>query len=105
MKFNKDLKTDDLPIPQLGLLEIFLIQVVLYAFLWVISDYTATLVTIILPFIFLFLLILALAAELIDRSKIPKWYFKFMILSILAPILTAIVFVSVLGSNFDWTRL
>jgi hypothetical protein len=99
------MKTKDLPIPNLGLLEIFLFQFAAYAFLWVISDYTATLLTIILPTIFLFLLILALAAEAIDRSKTPRWYFKFMIISIITPIITAIVFVSLLGADFDWTKL
>jgi len=105
IKTNKKWKTEDLPVPNLGLTEVFLIQVFLYALLWTISDYTATLLTIVLPVIFLFLLILAFVAELIDRSKTPAWYFKFMIISILVPILTALVFISLTGADFDWTKL
>ncbi|MEM1124567.1 MAG: hypothetical protein AAGJ18_29280 [Bacteroidota bacterium] len=103
-KFHKDMKTSDLPIPNLGLLEISLIQIFIYSFLWVISEFTATLITLVLPGIFLFLLLIALVAELLDSSRTPRWYFKFMILSILLPILTAFVFVSILGADFDWTK-
>jgi len=102
-RFNKDMKTKDLPIPNIGLIEIALLQVLFYAVFWVTSDYTATLLTLVFPVVFLFLLIIALAAEMIDtRSKTPRWYFKFMAISIIVPILTAAVFV---GADFDWTKL
>ena len=105
-RFNKNMKTKDLPIPNLGLVEIALLQVLFYAIFWVISDYTATLLTIVFPIIFLFLLIIATVAEMIDnRSKTPRWYFKFMAISIIVPILTAIVFVIAIGADFDWTKL
>ncbi|MFK7979404.1 MAG: hypothetical protein AB8G86_05455 [Saprospiraceae bacterium] len=107
-RFNKDMKTKDLPIPNLGLTEIALLQVLFYAVFWLMSDYTATLLTLVLPIIFLCLLIISLAAEVIDKdrlSKTPRWYFKFMLISIIVPILTAIVFVMALGANFDWTKL
>lgn len=105
-RFNKDMKTKDLPIPNIGLTEIALLQVLFYAVFWLISDYTATLLTLVFPVIFLFLLIISFAAELIDtRSKTPRWYFKFMAISIIVPILTAAVFVMALGANFDWTKL
>ena len=105
-RFNKDMKTKDLPIPNLGLIEIALLQILFYAVFWVTSDYTATLLTLVLPVIFLFLLIIAFLAEMIDtRSKTPRWYFKFMAISIIVPILTAAVFVMALGANFNWTKL
>ncbi len=107
-RFNKDMKTKDLPIPNLGLTEIALLQVLFYAVFWLLSDYTATLLTLVLPIIFLFILIISLVAEVIDTdrlSKTPRWYFKFMLISIIVPILTAIVFVMALGANFDWTKL
>jgi len=105
-RFNKDMKTKDLPIPNIGLTEIALLQVLFYAVFWVTSDYTATLLTLVFPVIFLFLLIIAAAAEMIDtQSKTPRWYFKFMAISIIIPIITAVVFVMALGANFDWTKL
>ena len=98
------MKTEDLPIPNLGLMEIALIQAVFCAVLWLLSDYAATLLSIIFPVIFTFLLIIALLSELIDRSKIPRKYFFFMVISIVIPIITALVFVAALGANFDWTK-
>ena len=104
-RFNKDMKTEDLPIPNLGLTEIALFQVLFYAGFWVMSDYTATLLTLVLPMIFLFILLIALASEMVDKSKTPRWYYKFMVISIIIPIITAIVFVTALGADFDWTKL
>lgn len=99
------MKTKDLPIPNLGLVEIALMQVVFYGAFWLMSDYTATLLTIVFPIVFLLILIVALFAEMIDKSKTPRWYFKLMLISIIIPILTAIVFVAALGADFDWTKL
>lgn len=101
----KDMKTKDLPIPNIGLTEIALFQILFYAAFWIMSDYTATLITIIFPIVFLLILVVALLAEMIDRSKTPRWYFKLMIISIIIPILTAIAFVAALGADFDWTKL
>jgi len=99
------MKTNDLPIPKLGLIEIFLLQVIGYAALWLISDYTATLVTILFPIIFFSLLMLSLLSELVQKSKVPKWYYWFMGISIFAPIFTALIFILILGVDFNWTKL
>ncbi len=99
------MKTEDLPIPNLSIIELFLIQVLCYAILWVISDYTATLVTLIFPVIFCSLLLLAFLSELVQKSKVPRQYYYFMTVSIIAPILTATIFVFILGVDFDWKTL
>ena len=99
------MKTEDLPIPNLSIFELFLIQVICYAILWLISDYTATLVTLIFPVIFFSLLLLASLSELVQKSKVPPQYYYFMLASIIAPILTAAIFVLILGVDFDWKTL
>ncbi len=99
------MKTEDLPIPNLSIFELFLIQVICYAILWLISDYTATLVTLIFPVIFFSLLLLAVLSELVQKSKVPRQYYYFMLASIIAPILTAAIFVLILGVDFDWKTL
>ncbi len=99
------MKTEDLPIPNLSTFELFLIQVVAYAILWLLSDYTATLVTLIFPVIFISLLLLACLSELVQKSKVPRQYYYFMVASILAPILTAAIFVLILGVDFEWKTL
>ena len=85
-------------------LEIFLIQFIIYTVLWLISDFTATLVTLVFTAIFIFVFIIALISELIEPSKVPRWYFGFMIVSILAPIIAAVIFVGIMGADFDWTK-
>ena len=99
------MKTEDLPIPNLSTFELFLIQIICYAILWLISDYTATLVTLIFPVIFFSLLLLAVLSELVQKSKVPRQYYYFMLASIIAPILTAAIFVLILGVDFDWKTL
>ncbi len=99
------MKSEDLPIPNLSTLELFLIQIVCYSILWLVSDYTATLVTLIFPVIFFSLLFLASLSELVQKSKVPRQYYYFMIVSIIAPLLTAAIFVFILGVDFDWKTL
>jgi len=48
------------------------------------------------------LLIFAIIAELIEKSKVPKSYFKWMILSAIAPALVVIFFSVLFEGNFDW---
>ncbi len=86
-----------------GLLEIFLLEIVIYAVLWTINDYIATFISVTFLGIFVFILIIALLVELIERSKVPRNYYYFMLISILAPILTAMVMLSLKG-ELDWLQ-
>lgn len=77
--------------------EIFLVEVIIYFLLWLFNDYLATLLSISLGSIFLAILIISLIVEWIERSKVPIWYYKVMVVSILAPLLTAIVYLFFAG--------
>lgn len=77
--------------------EIFLVEVIIYFLLWLFNDYLATLLSISLGGIFLAILIISLIVEWIERSKVPIWYYKFMVVSILAPLLTAIIYLFFAG--------
>ena len=74
---------------RLSLLEIFLLQTVVWLALWLISDYIASLLTIIIGAIVSAVLLFASIAEWIERSKVPRRYFQVMGLSILAPLVAA----------------
>jgi len=91
-----------LQITEIRNLEIFLGQCVLYLLLWIVDEYTATLVTSILVPVLIGILIIALLTELVDRSKISSRYFYIMLLSILAPILIADGFGLLVGFNYEW---
>jgi len=82
----------------------FLIQIILYALLWFISEYTAFLICIIMTGICGGVLLFASIAELIERSKVPKSYFKWMVTLFLAPLLVLITFTVIYGGNFDWLK-
>ena len=89
---------------RLRLIELFTVQVILYGALWLYQDYLATLLSTIFATIFFFILVVSLIVEWIEPSKVPRWYFHVMFVSILAPLIAAFVFVSLLGGQLDWTQ-
>lgn len=84
-------------IKNIGLLEISLFQVVIYSTIWFIDDYFAILITAILTSIFFAVLIISLITELIEKSRVPRSYFTWMIASTIIPLVVAAFFVLVLG--------
>ncbi len=77
---------------RLSLVEIFLLEVAVWLGLWLLNDYLATLLTIILTAIVFAVLVIALLAEAIERSKVPRNYFRIMGLSVLAPLVAALIY-------------
>jgi len=78
-----------------SLLEIFLFQVIIWLGLWLLTDYVATLLTLAVGAIVLAVLVIAMLAELVERSKVPRRYFSIMALSMLAIIVAAGIYVSI----------
>ena len=85
-------------------IEWFLIEFAMYTFIWLLSDYIGTLVSLVFIFIFTALLIVAGIAELIEPSKVPKSYYLFMMVSILAPICAGAVFLGIIGGDLQWLK-
>ncbi|MFT4759469.1 MAG: hypothetical protein ACI9XO_004266 [Paraglaciecola sp.] len=85
-------------------IELFLIQVLLYGLFWVWNDYIATLISTTFAIIAFCVLIVSLIAELLERSKVPRWYFWGMAVSVIAPILTALLFVGLMGGELAWMK-
>jgi len=86
-------------------IEIFLIEFILFSLLWLWDDYIASMLTVVFTFIFFFILLISLMVELVERSKVPKWYFTFMAISIFAPIVAAFVFIFFMGADFEWLTI
>ncbi|MBK8426417.1 MAG: hypothetical protein IPL27_10830 [Lewinellaceae bacterium] len=90
---------------RLTLLEIFLIEMVVWLGLWLSNDYLATLLTLTIGAIVLSVLLIALAAEAIEPTKVPRRYFWIMAVSILAPVLAAGLYVLLFGGKLGfWSR-
>jgi hypothetical protein len=84
---------------RLSLLEIFLLEVVVWLGLWLFNDYLASLLTLILGAIVSAVLLIALMAEVIERSKVPRKYFYVMALSIIAPLAAALLYLLIFGGK------
>lgn len=87
---------------RLSLLEVFLLEVVVWLGLWLLNDYLATLLTLILCAIVSAVLLIALIAEAIERSKVPRRYFYIMGLSAVAPIFSAGLYLFIFGGSLSF---
>ena len=79
-----------------------LFQIILYMGLWIANEYVASLVTIIMVPIFIGILVVSLISEMIERSKVPKKYFQFLIFSIIIPIIIGLFFLTIYEGQLDW---
>ena len=83
-------------------IEIFLVQFVIYFILWLWNDFLATLLSISLGSICFFILVIALISEVLEKSKVPKIYFTFMIISIITPFLVAVIYFLLTKGQLSW---
>ena len=83
--------------------EIFLGELLLYLLLWLWNDYLATLISLVFAGIFLIILIISLIVEWVERSKVPGWYYRFMTISILAPLAATLIYLMING-GLNWVN-
>lgn len=83
--------------------EILLSEMIIYLLLWMFNDYLATILSLVFGTICFLILMISLIVEWIERSKVPRWYFWFMLMSTLAPIITALLFVAING-GIPWMQ-
>ena len=88
----------------LSITEIFLIEAIIYIALWMWNEYVATILTLAFSAIALFILIISLISELIERSKVPRWYFSYMVISILTPLIIGVFFLVLNNGSFAWMK-
>ncbi len=87
---------------RLNITEIFLIQAIVYTLLWMWNDFVATILCLTFAAIALFILIISLISELLDRSQVPRWYFYAMVISVLTPIIIGSFFMYLKKGALDW---
>jgi hypothetical protein len=87
---------------RLSLLEIFLLETAFWLAFWLLNDYLAALLTLIIAAIVSAVLIVAMLSEAIERSKVPRWYFWLMGLSVLAPLVSALLYAVIFGGRFEF---
>lgn len=82
---------------ELSLLEIFILELIAWVGIWLYNDYLATLLTSIVTAIVFSILVIAAISEKIERSKVPRKYFGVMLISVLAPLVAAAIYVVMNG--------
>lgn len=87
---------------RLSLLEVFILELIIWLVLWLVSDYIATLLTLIVTAIVSAVLLIALISEVMERSKVPKKYFQVMAISIVAPLISAAMYMILFGGKLDF---
>ncbi|MCC6843576.1 MAG: hypothetical protein IT264_10865 [Saprospiraceae bacterium] len=87
------------------LFEILLIVALCLCSLWYFNDFVASLISGLLFLICIFLLIISVIAELLEKSKIPNWYFPLLWGIIFISAICLLVFGAISGFNFDWMKL
>lgn len=89
---------------RLSLLEIFLLETAAWLALWLLSDYVASLLTLIVGAIVSAVLVIALLSEWVERSKVPRRYFYVMGLSLLSILAAAACYTTIFGGQLDFLK-
>jgi hypothetical protein len=87
---------------RLSLGEIFLLQLIFWLTLWLLNDFIATLLTLCIGAVVSAVLIVALLAEVFERSKVPRQYFYIMGISILCMVLAAGIYILIFGGRLTF---
>lgn len=82
-------------------LEAFLIQIAIYMLIWLWDDYLAAILSLVIGGVALSLFILSNMVEWVDKSRVPRVYYRLMFLSFLAPLIGAIIGV-LLRNGLSW---
>jgi hypothetical protein len=89
---------------RLSLLEILILETAAWLGLWLVSDYLASLLTLVLGAIVSAILLIALISEAIERSKVPRRYFQIMAVSLAAIVIAAGIYLTLLGGHLSFLR-
>ena len=84
-----------------GPLEAFLLEIILLMGVYFLSDFLATLLAVIIASLSAGALLISGIAELVERSKVPRSYFAYLAVSILAPVLSLLLMLT-LGGGLNW---
>ena len=82
------------------LLELFLIEVIIYLAIWLYYPFLAQIVSAIAIFITIGVLVVSFISELLEPSKVPSVYFKAMFLGVLSPLVAWGIVMLVGGEAF-----
>jgi hypothetical protein len=88
---------------KLTVFEVFLLEIVVWLAFWLLNDYMATLLTLIIVAIVSSVLLIAMISEWIERSKVTRYYFQIMAVSIAAPLVAGVLYLLLFG-ELSWLK-
>lgn len=89
----------------LSIAELFFIELIVFILVWLLNDWFATLLTLFVITIVFVTLVISLASEGIEKSRVGKRYFYFMFASLAAPIVVGVFFYFLKGGKFNWMHI
>ena len=89
---------------RISLSEILLTESILFTLLWLWDDYVALILTISIPSIIAAVLIISLISEQIERSKIPRRFFKWLFWTIFPPLIIAGIYSFFIEGQYNWLQ-
>jgi len=87
---------------KIGLLEILILESIAFAGLWLFDDYVALILTITISCILAAVLLISLASEKLERSKVPRRFFYGLFWAIFPPIIIGFIYTYIIGGQFTW---
>ena len=84
-------------------IEAFLTQVVVYLLIWLLNDYLAVVLSLILGGIALSVYLISKIVELVERSRVPRVYYRFMVVCFVAPAIAAVIGL-LLRNGLSWVN-
>lgn len=73
--------------------------------LWLVQDYLASFLCLLIPMLALVLMVVSFIAELLEKSNLPSWYYRLMWVLVLVPLVVLLIFSSINHFQLDWTRV
>lgn len=83
---------------------IILLQAILYSSIWLWNEFVASYVTLVFPAMISIILLISGIADWIEPSRISKWYFVIMFVSILVPVIIGAIFYTIYDGRIDWLQ-
>ena len=86
----------------LGILEIILIQIIIYSSVFLVNSYVGFLLCLIIGCIAIAIMIFSLIVEVIEKSKVPKSYYRYMATACIVPFIVILIFSIFEPNTFQW---
>lgn len=87
---------------RLSIFEISLIQIIFYSLIFLSNNYVGFLICAVAALISAAIFIISIIIEIVERSKVPRSYYKFMISSVVCPLAVLITFVLFYPDALAW---